>query len=479
MLEKKYKFLYLIAVLLLLSVWFSNWLITQYQFPPGIDDVVYHSTYPLEIQDGQYTNYPFFYHLLIITLSLIDNVDITKINLFLPLFFLSFLIPSILFIIFRLEKKILTALPFIVGLPIMMVEICVYGQLPELMAITLLTFLIYLFFKKKFFLGFCVIPIIFLTHHLTTVVLIPSVIFLFILLLFFSKKKIFFIALPLALLFFYFFIDYFFPYYIAAIETYLPKLSTFFSPEKNIYPLIGIFGFLKLNYLYAFFGLIGFIFFIPVIRKRLYLAFIPLFIFFSLLLSQIDLINCSISQRLIRDITIPFLILCMIGFINLLKYCNRYVKITILALILIINITFLTKAINNLYSAYYFERVKPRDYQAIEFIKKNSSQNAVILMPAESATWFDLLSSRKFMFIIKSSPQDGDEIKWQLLNGEITDRKILDPLNIDYIYLAPPFANVDPASISINENSLIQSKLWQKIYDQNDVRIYRYIYSFN
>lgn len=471
---KKYNAVIVFFILLIFFVWFSNWLVFHYQFPPG-DDAAVHIDLSEKLLNNQWSTYPPALHILADCLYLITGLSLFKIYIFFPLLLLGVLTPLVFFLIFKRLgnwKKALIIAPLFIFLLPRAAEMYAGGQFPEITAVFLAAVLILTLFQKKYALAlFFIIPIL-LTHHLTSIPLIISLILYNI----FTnpKKTLWFILVMFVLAMIIILI---WPFYFTVFSDNVTKI--FISNQSggtiNIKNLLELW---TMDKVYVLFILSGFFYgiFIYKKEKRPEIMFLLVWCITLFLLSQIDFETTHLSNRLARQMMFPVIFIASCGllfFFN--KINNNKVKIFVISLIYIFSLTRVISVINQDYSFINSERIKNDDLLAFDYIKKNTALDANILLPGASITWYGYFGKRNFILIDeKNNPKQ--QKYWDIVNGLETNSKTVKSLGVDYIFQVSPqaFMHVPYEKIDFKESDLLKTGLWEKVFENSRVRIYKF-----
>lgn len=474
---------------LLFFIWFSNFFHTQYFYPPGTDPAV-HIEYISGITQGEYSTYPPLLHIISLVLNNITGLSLNYVLIFLPLFILGVVSPLIIFLLLKKIlnfSKAILAIPWLIGLPLLVIEVNIHGQLPETLSIFLILFTIYILsFRKYYLAAFLLLPI-FSTHHLSAIpffICFSVIIFLQNLKYFKQNKKAFIIWLIIFLAIFIIAISVW-GYYGEVFKNYSEYLVNWLTgqeasratdtvPWQNIFSAWRINGLFVICFLLGLF-LIAYNFFQT--KKILFEKFIFVFgwLIVLFLLSRIPWDN-EFSSRLWRLAIFPALIICSLGFIFLTQYFRKYSKIIIISFLIIISVVNITTAFNFIISPYDYEVIKKQDREAVKYIQDNIPSDKNLLTNLAYGRWLRaLIPNQVYVTSDRTITIQGrDKDFWQVLQADPESQEIVKKYQVDYIYVSGPIAGVPYEYTSINAETLMETGLWKEVFKNDRVRILQY-----
>ncbi len=476
--NKKHYSIVLILVVVCFFTWFSNWLIFQYQLPPG-DDPAVHLEISNDILDGQWVHsYPPAFHATVMNLNLMTGVTIETILIFLPLFILGILIPLTLLLILKRFwgwPNYLIGLPFCIFLFPLSIEMYSHGQFPEIAAVFLGLVLLLSFFFKRSILIYLLVIGVFFAHHLTSIPIFAGFALTWI---FRNIKKAYLSIIGVVLALGAIFLIW--PHYFK-IFTHYPKF--FFSKVESIEAVVPLMHFLevwRVNNLFIILLLLGVGYLIYLYKdkeKRTASLFILFWLLALIFFSRYDYGDYSLSARLIRIGMFPGILLIVTGLVFIFKRISFKFSIPVIIFFLVVLGYPTIKTINYEYSPYQYERIKQGDLEIIDYIKKNTSKDAVILFPGKSESWWSYLSGREFIRTERNLAKiKTHELYWNILEANITDPETIKSAGIDYIYQVSPstFYEVSLEAFIVYEYKLIDSGLWEVVAESDRARLLKF-----
>jgi len=429
-----------------------------------------------KILNNEWSTYPPLLHVLCDCLFVTTGLPLTKIYIFLPLLILGVGIPVILFLIIcqitSWRQAILVSPLFIFLVP-RTTEMYAHSQFPEILALFLSLLFILILFQKKYLASLLLIISVLLAHHLTA---IPLIIAFFIYNILTNRKKVLYIIA--SILFIGIFITLVWPNYFIVLRYDVINIISH-NHAGGIINVKNLFDLWTINKVFSLFiisGIFSSLLFFKK-KKKPEIIFFLLWGFVLLILSQIDFGVIHLSNRLARQMLIPIILLITVGFLFILeKISNKKIKAFIISIIFILFLTNLLTVINKDYSFVNYERIKNDDLQAFDYLQKNTDPNSHILMPGGSLTWYGYLGKRNFILLNDKNNSDQQKY-WNLIHGTEISEAEIKYLNIEYVYQVTPqsFINVPYENIEFNENDLLKTNLWEKVFENSRVKIYKFI----
>lgn len=488
--KKSQYFFYGIFSILLIVIWYSNWLLHPYIYPPGTDPAV-HLQIMHQVEQGQFYNYPVFFHLTALILQQITGVSVNTILIFFPLFIFGVIIPLLIFAIIRRIvgfRWAVYSLPIILAIPFRILEMNLHGQLPETMAIGINLTLVYLYIRKKyFFVALLCLPL-FLTHHLTSIPFFMAVVAVTVYhsILNFKRNKLAIIIWPIFLALILSCVTYLWKYYNGVFQLYSQYFLDWLTQGNarginDIVPWSQIFSIWVGNpVFYALGGLSVFLLCYFVFRKKSKallgsLTLICAWWLALLLLSRVPF-EPYFSIRIWRQAVFPTLIMAALTWAWLQQYIKNYYRIIFSGLLIVLISSRLLYEWNNYYAPQKWTVLKPLDQSAITYIQENIPAGSTILMNMNYERWLSTLLPQKIVyygFAYHNLDDTGMQF-WEVLNNTPQAQSVISQYNIRYIYATGDVAGVPHEDNAFNVKALVKSGLWKVIYSNERVQILAY-----